>query len=64
MARAIVEEYVRLGWNGEQILRLFRNPVFRMSHRVLEVKGEAFVRELVSSADALRGQARQPRGGA
>lgn len=56
MSQVIVEEYLRLGWSGDQILRLFQRPVFRMSHRILEVKGEAFLRDLVAAADAVRRQ--------
>ena len=51
MAWAVVEEYVRLGWTGDQILRLFHSPFFQMAHQILRVKGEAFIRELAATAD-------------
>ena len=56
MAAAIIEEYARLGWSGERIMRLFRSPVFRMPHRILELKGEDFVRRLVAEADVIHQQ--------
>lgn len=57
MARAIVEEYALLGCSSDAIMRLFRTPGFRMAHRVLEKKGEAFVRELIAEVEAIREQA-------
>jgi len=54
MAWAVVEEYVRLGWTGDQIVRLFHSRFFQMAHQILHVKGEAFVRELGAAADRMR----------
>jgi hypothetical protein len=54
MAWAVVEEYVRLGWTGDQIVRLFHSDFFQMAHQILRVKGEAFVRELGEAADRMR----------
>jgi hypothetical protein len=54
MAWAVVEEYVRLGWTGDQIVRLFHNRFFQMAHQILQVRGEAFVRELGVAADRMR----------
>ena len=56
MAWAVVEEYVRLGWTGDQIVRLFHNRFFQVAHQVLRVKGEAFVRELGEAADRMRSE--------
>ena len=56
MACSIVEEYMRMGWTGENILRLFRNPAFKLTHSILQQRGEAYVRGLVDSVDELRGE--------
>ena len=56
MARVIVEEYIRLGFSSDQMLRIFQSRAFHLAHRVLEVKGEEFVRELVGAADVMRAQ--------
>ena len=56
MACSFVEEYARMGWNGEQILRLFRSPLYRGPHRILRAKGEDFVRGLIEAVDEMRSQ--------
>ncbi len=56
MAWSFVEEYARMGWTGNRILRMFKNPFFRVPHRILEMKGEEFVRGLVSAVDDMRSQ--------
>ena len=57
MAWAVVEEYVRLGCTGDQIVRIFHNPFFQLAHQVLRVKGEAFVRDLGDAVDRMRADA-------
>lgn len=57
MAWAIVEEYARMGWSGDQIRRLFRSPFFQLAHRIAQVKGEAFVERLAREADRIRSEA-------
>jgi len=57
MAWSVVEEYVRLGCTGEQIVRLFHNPFFQLAHQILRVKGEEFVSGLGAAADRIRGEA-------
>ncbi len=59
MAWAVVEEYVRLGWTGDQIVRLFHNRFFQMAHQILRMKGEAFVRDLGEAADRMRAEVQQ-----
>ncbi len=54
MACSIVEEYMRMGWTGENILRLFRNPAFKLTHNILQQRGESYVRRLVDSVDEAR----------
>jgi hypothetical protein len=63
MAWCFVEEFARMGWSGDRILRLFRSPSYRGPHRILCLKGEEFVRGLIESVDAMRGQIRPPDGG-
>ena len=58
MARCFVEEYARMGWSGERIMRLFRNPFYRGPNQILRLKGEDFVRGLTNAVDRMRSQAR------
>ncbi len=62
MAWCFVEEYARMGWNGEQILRLFRNPFYRGPHQILRRKGEEFVRSLIEIVEQTRAQVRSQDG--
>ena len=62
MARCFVEEYARMGWSGDRILRLFRNPFFRGPHQILRTKGEGFVRGLIDPMDSIRHRAQPPNG--
>ena len=64
MAWAVVEEYVRMGWSGDQIRRLFHSPFFQMAHQILLVKGEAFVEELAEKADRMRSEVHEQLRGA
>lgn len=63
MAWCFVEEYARMGWSGERILRLFRSPFYRGPHQILRLKGEAFVRGLIETVEGLRQQAQKSDGG-
>ena len=54
MAWAVVEEYLRLGCTGDQIVRMFHNPFFQLAHQILRVKGEGFVRDLGVAVDRMR----------
>ena len=58
MAWCFVEEYARIGWSGERILRLFRNPFYRGPHQILRMKGEDFVRSLIETVEQTRAQVR------
>lgn len=62
MAICFVEEYARMGWGGERILRLFRNPFYRGPHQILRLKGEEFVRRLIETIGGMRTQVRSPDG--
>jgi hypothetical protein len=62
MAWCFVEEYARMGWSGERILRLFRNPFYRGPHQILRMKGEDFVRGLIEIIEQTRAQVRSQDG--
>ena len=62
MAWCFVEEYARMGWSGERILRLFRNPFYRGPHQILRMKGEDFVRSLIETVEQTRAQVRSQDG--
>lgn len=47
MAEAIVEEYVRLGWQEARLMSLFTSPMFLATHRIYRLKGERYVRQLI-----------------
>jgi hypothetical protein len=52
MALAIIDEYVRFGTDREGVIRLFRDPFFRMSHGIYLRRGEDFVLNLVDTVFA------------
>ena len=54
MARCFIEEYARMGWNGERILKLFRNSFYRGPNQILRAKGEEFVRERIETITGTR----------
>ncbi len=60
MAFCFVEEYARIGWSGDRILGLFRNPFYRGPHRILRLKGDEFVRDLIVKAIGVKRQAGSP----
>jgi hypothetical protein len=47
MAECFVEEYVRMGWDEEQLMTLFVNPMFMATYRVYRQLGERYVQELI-----------------
>lgn len=54
MAECFVEEYLRMGWTEQDLMRVFKNPEFIGPYMVYEAKGEAFVLELIASMAGLR----------
>lgn len=52
MAECLVEEYVRLGWDGERLMALFATPMFMATHRIYRQKGEDYVRALIQRISA------------
>jgi hypothetical protein len=49
MAACIVEEYARTGMSDKEIWRLFRNPVYRMTHQIYRETGDAYVEALIAN---------------
>ena len=47
MAYAFAEEFARMGFGKEELLRLFRNPFYRSAHSAHEILGEAAIGEIV-----------------
>ena len=52
MARCLVEEYVRDGWDEKRLLALFRNPFYRALHMIYEQRGEDYVRAIIAQTVA------------
>jgi len=50
MARCLVEEYVRDGWNDARLLALFRSPFYAGLHVVWRRRGEGWVRAEIAAA--------------
>lgn len=48
MAECLVEEYIRDGWDDENLLHLFRDPFYRATHQVYREKGEEYILALIS----------------
>ena len=63
MASCLVDEYARIGWSPDRILRLFRSPFYRAPHRILCVKGEEYVCGLIETVTGMRPQIQPPNGG-
>ncbi len=49
MARCVIEEYVLMGLTEEELLNLFRQPIYQL-HRLYQERGEAWVRSLIQDA--------------
>lgn len=47
MAECIIEEYVRLGWDERRLMTIFRSSMFLATNRIYQIKGEAYVRDLI-----------------
>lgn len=56
MGECFAEEFLRLGYAPQAVLALFRNPHYLGPHRVLQQRGEAFVRALITEACARWGR--------
>ena len=62
MAGCFIEEYARMGWDGERILKLFRNPFYRGPYQILRAKGEEFVRERIETITGVKASPTLSRG--
>ncbi len=47
MAECLVEEYIRDGWDDENLLCLFRDPFYRATYQIYQEKGEEYVLALI-----------------
>lgn len=47
MTEALVDEYIRLGFDDEELLGLFRNPYYTLTHWIWLSRGETYVREVI-----------------
>ncbi len=52
MARCLIEEYLRNGWEEEPLLALFRQPFYRGLHAIYRARGETYVRSLITETRA------------
>ncbi len=57
MATCLIEEYARLGMGEEEILALFKQPVYQ-THALYRERGEAWVRNLIRKVLARTGRMR------
>jgi hypothetical protein len=48
MTEALVDEYVRLGFDDDELLSLFKNPHYALTHSVWLTRGEAYAREVIA----------------
>jgi hypothetical protein len=55
MAYVFAEEFARLGFDEERLLRLFRQPFYAGAHRLWEALGEARIRGVIRETLALWG---------
>ena len=56
MCECFIEEFMRLGYNGKQILALFRNPHYLGPNLAQEKRGEPFIRDLITEVFARWGR--------
>ena len=47
MARCFIEEFALMGWTGQRILRLFKNPFYQGPYAIYQTRGEEFVRDII-----------------
>jgi DNA-binding LacI/PurR family transcriptional regulator len=58
-AEALVEEFVRMGFDDAHLLHLFKSPFYTGTHQIYQQKGEEYVRALIKK---IRLRWRVPRG--
>lgn len=52
MAECLVEEYLLMGWDEQQVMTLFTRPCFRATHQIYLEQGEACVHALIRGVRA------------
>lgn len=57
MAECFTEEFMRMGYNHQQVLALFRNPHYLGPHMAFEKRGESFIRDLIADVFTRWGKA-------
>lgn len=57
MAETFIEEFLRMGYNHQQLLALFRNPHYLGPNMAFEKRGEPFIRDLIADVFARWGKA-------
>ena len=60
MAECFVEEYARMGFSAERLLRIFHNPEYAGPHLACLTLGAAWISGLIADHLALRGARRSP----
>jgi hypothetical protein len=58
MAECFIEEFGRMGFSEEKLLRVFREPAYAGPHLAYLTFGEAWVADLIGEYMALRGPGR------
>ena len=56
MAETFIDEFMRLGYNPQQLLALFRNSHYLGPNMAFEKRGEPFIRELIADVFARWGK--------
>ncbi len=49
MAESLADEFLRMGYSQEQVMQMFRDPFFRMTHAIWRAWGEERVRAVVNT---------------
>ena len=50
MALCFAEEFVREGWDEEQLLKMFQNPLYQGPHLAWKQKGDDYVKSVIDEA--------------
>ena len=50
MALCFAEEFVREGWDEEQLLKMFQNPLYQGPHLAWKQKGDDYVKSVINEA--------------
>jgi hypothetical protein len=52
MIECLAEEFVRMGWTEDRIVRLFESPFYPVLHALYQSKGAASIRKVVHQVSA------------